>query len=224
MRNKIVLLFTVLVFLFSCNEKADEQVNLGYDFYPYQVGSWVIYEVDSVFYDDFTGNTYTYHFYLKEFFESEFIDDEGKKNFRLERYIKWDDTSDWVLRDVWYVHKNSMRVEKIEENIRFVRLIFPVKENQAWDGNAMNSLDEQIYQYKNVDKIYAIDEVFSFDSTVTVVQNKVQNLLEEKDQWEVYARGIGLVYKEYKDVGKELTTGQIKKGVHYRWKIVQWKI
>ncbi|MCX7696598.1 MAG: hypothetical protein N2Z72_02760 [Bacteroidales bacterium] len=224
MKNKIFVIFLFSTLFFSCSKQSDDKVDVGYDFYPYRVGSWVIYEVDSIFYDDFTGISDTFHFLLKEVFESEFIDEEGRRNLRLERYVKWNDSSDWVLRDVWYVHKNSMHVEKIEENIRFIRLIFPVRENESWDGNAMNSMNEQKYYYKNVDKFYAIDSVLSFDSTVVVVQNKIQNLLEEKDQFEVYARGVGLIYKNYKDVGKELTTGQIKKGLHYSWKIIQWKI
>jgi len=222
--NKLMLLSFITLFMYSCQKETNEDVvDAGFSFYPYSVGSWVVFSVDSTYYDDFTHTQYDYHFLLKEYFESIFVDDEGRPNMRIERYVKMSDTSDWYLRDVWYVHVNSFRVEKVEENIRFVRLIFPVKENATWDGNAMNTLEEQKYQYTRVNYPYSVDTLH-FDSTATVIQQKVTNLLEEKDQYEVYARHVGLIEKFYKDVKKDLVSGNIVGGIIYRWKIVQYKI
>ncbi len=46
-----------------------------------------------------------------------------------------------------------------------------------------------------------------FDSTVCVIQNLKNNLLEFEEAYEVYAKGVGLVYK--KDIELKINMGNV---------------
>jgi len=43
----------------------------------------------------------------------------------------------WLLKNVWYSVKTDKNVERVEENIRYIKLIFPIRNNAKWDGNAL---------------------------------------------------------------------------------------
>ena len=128
----------MLLLTLACKkEKKAEAVDLGYTYFPTEIGQYVIYQVDSISYNDFFNPVKidTTHFQLKELVQSHFTDNEGRESDRLERYVRKNDSLPWVLRDVWYQTRTSTKAEKVEENVRFVKLIFPVEVNQKWNGN-----------------------------------------------------------------------------------------
>ncbi|MGL4599751.1 MAG: hypothetical protein ACRCYO_19650, partial [Bacteroidia bacterium] len=75
----IGLLVLVLVSVVAC--KKDKPVpDLGYTYFPDQVGHWAIYEMDSTVYDDFTNDTVHYRYQIRELIESEFTDNQGRRS------------------------------------------------------------------------------------------------------------------------------------------------
>ena len=48
------------------------------------------------------------------------------------------------------VKKTVSSVEQVEENIRFVKMIFPLDELSYWDGNLFNHLGEQEYTVSQI--------------------------------------------------------------------------
>lgn len=197
--------------LSQCTKDSSGKIEIGYDYFPYKVGTWHLYEVDSIYWDDFTGLMHEFKFYILEVVESEFYDAENKKAYRLERYYKYSDTSSWQLKDVWFFNIYPSMVQKVEENIRYIKLVFPIREGIRWDGNAMNNLKSEFYSYSHVNKPYIINSLV-FDSTVKVLHSNQSNLIEDNIRYEIYAKNIGMIYKFHRTVQKDYITGSVKKG------------
>ena len=102
--------------------------------------------------------------------------------------------------------KTSRTAQKVEENIRFTKLIFPISRGSFWNGNGFNYLAEKEYYYDSINESSTFG-LNSFDSTVYVIQNSNNNLLEFDEAYEVYAKNIGLVYK--KDVELNINFGNV---------------
>jgi hypothetical protein len=191
----------------SCKKDPGAAPDLGYNYFPDQVGHYVIYKVDSIFYDSFyyPAKVDTFEFQLKEKIESVYTDNEGRPTMRLERYVKkHNDTipyssMSWQLRNVWAQNKTLKRVEKVEENMRFVKLVFPVEKDLSWNGNAFNSLGDQNYKYNFVDIARTIGGI-RFDSVLQVDQRNQISLISNYYYEEKYARNTGLIYKRVIDV------------------------
>ena len=162
-----VSVFCLLVV--SCKHEVEAPSDVGYSFFPAKTGSWIIYDVDSTEYDGFTHTVKKYSFQLKEKVESVFQDNQNRETMRIERYIKENDSIGWVLRNVWISNLTNTTAERVEENLRFVKLTFPVAAGKTWDGNVYNTLGEQEYSMKNIDKPFSISGK-TYDSTLTVVQ------------------------------------------------------
>ena len=220
-----ISLVIFLVFLYSCKKSETiKPIDLGYSYYPSNVGHWIKYDVDSTYYDGFTHTVRKYHFKLNEEIQSTFLDNQNRPTQRLERYVQMSDTTSWYLRNVWASNLTSTTAEKVEENIRYVKLIFPISESQTWNGNAYNSLGEMDYTYNNTFKPFTVNGI-TFDSTITVIQNVDSNLIYVKYMIEVYAKNIGLIYKRYEDIQKQpdLQIDSIVGGLDYTYRISSYK-
>jgi len=206
---KSFFLFILAVNLFSCKEEVQTLPYMGYDYFPDSTGHYVIYLVDSIWTDDAFNRKDTFLFKLKERIESKFIDNEGRWSQRLERF-KTDTNLDFVfsdISDVWFATRTATRAEKVEENVRYVKLIFPVQNDEQWNGNAFNTEEDYGIDYKlmNVHEPFTVPVTnIHFDSTVTVLQIDRKAILGlNLYAKEVYALNVGLVYKEFFSVDKQ---------------------
>lgn len=190
----------VLTFgVYSCKKNEETEEYTGSDYINNQTGYFIIYDVDSIVLNDFTGTRDTFYFQIKEKLESYFTDETGKPALRIERYYRQNPQDNWQIKDVWSSSTSLSAYEKSEENIRFTKLVFPLRSKSRWNGNRMNSLGEQIYEMKEPHVSYKIGSIV-FDSTVTVVQANDSSLVNQKSVYEVYARGKGLIYKYFYDI------------------------
>lgn len=196
---KYSLLIIVLIAAVAGCKKPEtdfEAIDLGYNYFPTKNGWFIDYEVDSISHNITVDTT---HFFLREKMTEDFIDEEGQVAWTLERYKKNQLQDTFELTDVWVQKRTTTSAEKVEENQRFIKLVFPVEENDTWNGNAYNSMDPWNYRYTNVGDPYEID-FFDFPNTVTVNQRNNINLVDQEVAYEVYADGIGLIYKSLKDL------------------------
>jgi hypothetical protein len=200
--------------IFSCKKDKPTVPDMGYDYFPNQVGRYVVYDVDSFYYDNFHINLTTYKvpidtfkFQLKEKIESIFYDNQNRPTIRLERYVKhYNDTLSyasmpWALRNVWAENRTATTAEKVEENVRYIKLAFPVTINQTWNGNAQNTLAEWDYNYSFFGLPRTVGSIH-LDSVLQVNQFDDNNsiLTQRQLYTEKYARNVGLVYKQVIDV------------------------
>lgn len=229
------ILFVCFSFFISCKkDKSTSTVDIGYNYYPDAVGSYIEYDVDSIVYDDFDHDTDYYKYRLKEVVESIFPDNAGRPTMRLERYIKTYnpnlsyDSMPWVLSDVWSATKTNTAVEKTEENIKFLKLVFPVTKGTEWNGNAFNVNGEETYTYTDINTARTFNSL-SFDSTLIVTQRDIQNLIKKEYYVEVYAKGVGMVHKQSFDIYSGTVTpvpitDRIQKGFDYKMTVVKYGI
>ncbi|HSH66175.1 MAG TPA: hypothetical protein VLB84_10340 [Bacteroidia bacterium] len=199
------ILFIFVSSIFSCKKEQSQAVDMGYSYFPDQVGHFVVYDVDSFYYNDFTDHIDTFKFQLKEKIESAFPDNQNRRTLRIERYVKFYDpvkpysTIPWKLRNVWVANRTDRTAERVEENIRINKLIFPVSSKSSWNGNSQNTLPPVNYSYLFVDLPRTIGKI-AFDSVLQVNQQDETNLISKKFYIEKYARNIGLTYKHVIDV------------------------
>lgn len=227
-----VLAALLVVSLVSCKDDEDVQNDIGWGYFPTQIGHWVIYEVDSTVYDDFLDDTIQYRYQVKELLESQFIDNQGRPSLRVERYKRMYDPNlpydsiPWYLSRVWAFTRSNGWAEKVEENERFIRLAFPVELNKSWDGNAYNTIGEWSYKYTAVHQNYSISN-FAFDSTLVVQQKRQINPLEHRQYEERYAKNVGMIEKSVIDVrdtafGFSPVLNRIHSGVIYTIRLVDY--
>jgi len=171
--------------------------DFGYNYYPVEEGLYWIYKVDSISFNDNTHSIDTFSFNYKEVLSSSFIDSSGIKSYRLSRYFKENDSANWEFRNDWFVSLNTRTLERVEDNIRFIKLLFPIDITKGWNGNLYNSLGRKTYTYNNVGTDY-FDGFTTFRNTLTVLQEEEKNPIEEILRYEVYAQGIGIVFIEDK--------------------------
>lgn len=229
MRSIKLLLFIAAfsLSLFSCRKDNNLHNEFDYAYFPGDVGRYVIYDADSVVYDDFKKDTVEYKYQLKEVIESIFADNEGRPSARIERYYQYPkasapfyDSTSWTLKNVCYATRTRQDLERVENNTRYVNFIFPPRNSTHWNGNAQNSNGDWEYQFNGVNVPLIIGSA-QFDSTATVIQKDETNLLNRQLYTEVYAKNVGLVYKQIFDVSDtQIVFGvpvvdRIKKGVRY---------
>lgn len=213
----------VLLLLTGCR---DEYVTPDYrplPYFPTQEGCYRVYDVDSIVHAENDNNNddsvYYYHFQVMEVIDSSYIDAVGDTAHLLVRYHRPDSSASWSLTSVWTQTVNRLGAYSTEENIRYQKLALPLLQTTVWDANASNTLGEELcyYDYINQPDYYG---PFTFDSTVAVFQRDEDNFVERKYGREVYAAGIGLVFKERDDLGKR--NGFIVRGLEFRMTIVDY--
>jgi hypothetical protein len=217
---------------FSSCEQDDAETDIGWGYFPTEIGHWVAYEIDSTVYDDFEGDTDVYRYQVKEVLESSFIDNQGRPTVRVERYRRnYDpavpyDSIPWYLSRVWAFTRTNGNGEKMEENERFIRLSFPAAQGKTWNGNAYNTIGQWNYKYKELDVPYSLAP-FAFDSTCLVEQKNEVNAISHRVYKERYAKNIGMIEKNVVDVrdtgfGPVPVINRIYSGVIYNIKIVDY--
>ena len=183
----------------------------GYDYFPVNIGHTTVYDFDSVFIDTKVAANDTVHYQIKEYVHSVFIDNSKRHSVRIERYIRYKQTDPWVIKNVYYALLTATTAERVEENQRYVKLIFPVRQDATWKGNAYTTQDDWDYTYTAVNTSLAVSGK-TYDSTATVTQVDELNLIERLYSAETYAPHIGLISKEYIDEDR-LPDGTIVKHV-----------
>lgn len=223
-----LLLFCVS--LYACSKDMVITQDIGYNYFPVKVGKYVVYDVDSILYDRFKHDTTVYKYQIKEQIDSVITDNSGRSTLKIIRYIKkFSDTLSydsmpWKLKDVWMANRTETTVEQVEENIRLVKLIFPVRQDKIWNGNAYNFNESIDYQYTDVDVSDKYGNLY-FDSTLFVTQINNENAIEKQYYVEVYARNVGMIYKQIIDVSDTTilpgvpVVNRIVEGIQYKMTI-----
>jgi hypothetical protein len=216
----LTFLLPLLWIFQACETTEGEPVYTGEEYFGFTTGKWLHYKVDSIVYDDFLGEIFTYSYEVKEINKEFFTDSQGINKIRIERFFRVNNMQDWQIKNVWTSYLQPIRAVKTEENINFVKLVFPVSERKTWNGNVFNSKDEQSYFISDIHQPYTLGNL-SFDSTLTVLQNNFVTLIGEEFQYEMYAIKVGMIYKKYVDLEKEID-GTIIRGVDYSYTLIDY--
>jgi hypothetical protein len=207
----------VLFLLPGCEKKTETFNTLPLsDYYPLVKGKVYYYRLDSTVPAPFGTALLVKSYLAKDTIEATFTDNEGREAFRIFRFIRdTAQTTPWVFASTYIATPVNNRMEYVDNNLRFIKLVAPVTNDYSFkahtyiDTKSLNSmvpyLDEWEYTYANVNAPFTV-RGRTFDSTVTVLQHDETtpegpfnpNSYQQRNYGvEVYAKGIGLVYKEF---------------------------
>lgn len=201
-RGIILFLSWLLLCMSSCKKETTTSIHSSfhYDYYPTKEGGFWVYQVTEINHDENAAIPHdTIVYQLMTEIGDTLVDNEGRIVNRFNRYKRSNPSASWVLTDVWTTVVAENRAELVEENIRRVVLRFPVKASTLWDPNQFNFMPQGQAYYEHIHKPYSLGPIQS-DSTIHVISAKELTLVSYQNQYEVYAKQIGLVKKYYKDL------------------------
>ncbi len=202
--SKVVANFVLLSIILACNKQEIREIDYMYDYYPLKTGSSITYEVDSITYDDFFEPVKidTASYLIKEEVGEVFIDNSGRTNYEIKVY-RSDSAQSWQLEKINLAILVDNRLEKVEDNLRFIKLIFPPKIGSIWAGNGYINFEDDWncgylgdwqYRYITVGVTNSVNSQL-FDETLEVLQVDEENVICKNFSKEIYAKNIGLVYR-----------------------------
>jgi len=200
----IALIFAVLLIAVSC--KKTPVVSLHHDYFGMVEGEYVIYDVMEINHDQAAAIHDTLIYQLKTIWADTITDNQGREAREFHRYKRNTSQDPWVLTDVWMGLIDGVRGELVEENQRKVKLVFAPTLSKQWDANAYNMLGELDCYYRDIHQDTTING-FEMDPSLVVEQDDFVSLIDTVRKYEVYAKGVGLVYKHSKDNFYQFTTG-----------------
>lgn len=207
----------VLCVLNSCGKETVEIASPSFDYFQTARGKYVIYDVDSIVHatndNDNDDSVYYYHYQVKEVIDTPFTDGEGKTRQVVVRYYRADSTQEWSINIVWSQLLTSAGAYRWEDNIPYHKMSYPISYQIEWNGNDKNTLQEEMYHYDAIHDPGTYNDL-SFDSTLTIIQRDDDNFVEKIFGKEVYAAGIGMIYRERNELRK--TSGNIVSGTEFR--------
>jgi len=181
---------------------------LGTSYFPLSIGKYITYSVDSVFYsENFPPDTVSLQ--VREEITDTLTDNQGERTYRIERMERSTPAAPWTVAQVLVVKRTAMQAQRIENNQRFISLTLPPGRNAVWEGIGFNSdsllisvRGEVIEIFKDWESQYEtlFEPItlngFDFDSTLVVTHANSENFIELRVNREIYAKDVGLVYKE----------------------------
>lgn len=189
LRNTVLALIAVLAF--GCKKDSGEAADLGLGYFPNTIGSWIEYQVDSVWRDDPLGRRDTASYRLREKVVEAYYDPSGRLAYRIHRSVRNAEGA-WVVRDVWTRTVDNTAAEVTEENLRRLKLSFPVREGRTWDLNVYNVEEELEVTHREIGVPATINGLY-FPKTTMVVSTVEPNLIDTVIYQERYADGLGLI-------------------------------
>jgi hypothetical protein len=216
MRKNLLLITIVFAALCTSCNKDPEVLEVGTvsEYSPYVIGKYVTYNLDSTIFINFGTKDTVVKYQVKHEVDALITDNLGRPAYRIIRYIRKTAANPWVPDNTFMAVPTDFAMEFIENNMRFLKLKGPVREGTTWKGNSyidtysLNSnvkyLDDWDYTYDSVNVKKTIG-TFTLDSTIHVSQRDevignpadANSYSERNFSSENYAKGIGLVYRNF---------------------------
>jgi hypothetical protein len=204
------MLFQLLWLCPSCSPIVeDPEIATSTRWFPLEVGKSWTYEVDSVTFK-FNGSVLmrdTVQLQARELVSEILKDDQGDSFFVIERYERSDTTQPWTFKKALSASITERLAFRTEDNLRLIKLSFPVQQNTSWvstrfiDANIqITVLGETIQMFKGwKSKFITLDTVFTngslrFEDAILVSHADTENLIERRLVQEMYVQDLGLVF------------------------------
>ena len=206
-----ILIFGFLIMLSSCGDNVIEEPDaniFGYEYFPVDIGYTWEYQVDSFRIVQSGTNNIASTSFIQERITDLISDEDGEKTYRMERSFRKDLDSQWKLQDVWQISMSDEQATRTEENLRFIKLVFPAVKDSRWDGNVHFDTEREYAVGADFLAVYRgwqykIEEV-GFSSTfgetdysevLHVSHIDEESFIDRRFSEEYYAKDIGLVQR-----------------------------
>lgn len=226
-RIGLLLLGSLLIFCSCSNDEiGPDEDRVGFSYYPLKVGDWRIYQVNQSDYR-IIGDTIEKAFLLREEIVDAFLNAEGDSTYVLHRSVFNTVSDQFELDSVWSVRRTSNHVIVVENNTPYVKLGFPIKDGLSWDGNVLNTLDEETFTMDELGEELTVGDMI-FENTLRVVESDIRDTIIRFDQrYDYYSLRVGLVKKRslilnYCSTVDCLGQGIVESGLDYEQEIVDY--
>lgn len=209
MRKQVSFLVIATLIMFSACKKSTEQFATPplSDYFPLTVGKYITYSLDSiVYYSNFGVSATTNSYQVKHLVDAQVTDASGRPAYRIIRYIRSYPTAPWVADNTFMAIATDGGIEFIENNLRFIKLKSPIRQDYSWKGNSyinansqtpyLKFYDDWDYYYDSVNMPAKVGTL-TIDSTIKVAEIDNQTAIDRTFSEAKYAKGIGLVYRSF---------------------------
>jgi hypothetical protein len=226
MKNRMLfVLFIALssgAMISSCKKTIPFQGNVLNNYYlSLQVGKYITYRMDSLSFYYYGQNDTITSYLAKDSVEKQTVDGTGATVWLVTRYLSDTTGSFWIPSMTYTVSPSSSAIDVTEDNLRFVKLAFPMDLGYSWTGNTFLpyapyqdlfsyndsynlDLSTWNYAYTQVNQPFTVANGTTFDSATTVLQIADSDnvpiinttLFAEDTYWsETFAKHIGMIYR-----------------------------
>lgn len=213
--TRLTLLATIVLVFTQCNKKDELTSDPVESYLQLQVGKYIIYRLDSMKFVNL--DTVRSSYQAKDEIDGTLTDNLGRPGWRVVRYLRdLAGTQPWTPSFTYMITVSNGTVEVIEDNFRYLKLKQPIRDGFNWKGNTYISLyssdpdwdfrylDDWAYTYENVGAEF-LTAGGEIENTITVNQrdevlgfpNDPLGYSERNFAYEVYGKGIGLIYKDF---------------------------
>jgi hypothetical protein len=231
MRSKRLHLITAALacfIFFSCKRTTEEFKSEPLSNYlPLQVGKYITYRVDSTVFTNFGTVVAVRSFQEKHIVDAKITDAQGRESYRILRFTRdTAGTQPWAPAGAYSITPTDNTIEVIENNLRFVKLVKPIKQDNTWKGNRYlpddaydplfsfsivdAGMEDWDYTYSSMGDAIAIkgqtyNDVLTVDAVDAVdnANEKTFTVLNPSSVASVnqvqdkYAKGLGLIYQKF---------------------------
>lgn len=198
---KFALFFCLACGVLACTEEPDgtEPINLETNYFPLTSGNYRDFAVTEKIY--FTSTDIETRVYqIREEIGQEFQNMQGGKSFELKRYSRTGANEEWSLDSLWISRIDitpTLRSVQVENNVPFIKLVFPISVGKTWDGNALNNRIAETYEITETFDSYSPPvSSLSLLNCVKVLQQEDDDELTIRDiRYEVYSEEIGMIHR-----------------------------
>ena len=210
-----ILIVAIILLSGSCKKESEiltiEKIK---DYYPLQIGQSITYNIDSTVYLNLSTEKTIHSYIIQDRVDAIISDNLGRPSYKIKRLVRSkNDTTKWNDQMSYLITFNNKQVELIEDNLRYIKLQEPILNGFTWKGNSyINTINIPEFQFLN-DWQYEYEKVkddFSINGTTypeTITVNQQNDTLGKQGNKkfyyeviyskEVYAKKIGLIYKEF---------------------------
>lgn len=216
MKRVILFSFGLMILALNACKKETEDFTTApiEDYSPLAIGKFISYQLDSFKYLPFSLKDTTITYQVKHEVDALIADNLGRPAYRVIRYIRKTAQNPWVPDNSFMAVNTGNSLEFIENNLRFLKLKLPFKDGYSWKGNSyidsysLNSdvryLDDWDYMYEGMNEPFTVgtmilDSTFKVNQRDEVIGNPedIKSYSEKNFSTEIYAKGIGLVYRKF---------------------------
>jgi hypothetical protein len=241
--SKLIVLvaFAGLLAFAGCKKKENTNftVNYQYNYYPIDSGHYIIYNVDSVnfSYDNGSGHYYrdTNSYQMQAYFGDTIHDLLDSVNFRIYYSTRSNGSLSWGPPYETYGLRTKTNLQVVENDLRFIKLIFPPQLNQSWLGNIYIGNDPGDpndpyavfqgwnYNFENIDTTVIIAGQ-TYNNAIVVSEVNSVNYVTKVVRTEIYAPNVGMIYQEWESLAKQNVITAWDTGAESGFSIHMWAI
>lgn len=202
----------------ACSEDEPKAID-DTAFFPLQTGTYQIYTVEQNTYSEVEDDV-SISYELKLEVVDSFPNLAGDYTFVIHRSTRPTSNDAWEFLDTWSAQVNELQAISNEGNISYISLAFPLYKEKEWNGNAFNTLGEDLYKIQSKGGTYRLNTGLEFKNVLIVSQeDKLDELIRDQRE-EIYAVDVGLIYKKsivvnYCDAAPCFGEQIIKDGIEY---------